>query len=178
MKRSVFSCQFSRYQQSGFTLIEVIVVIAIMGVLASIVLPYLPGDKQDLLYDETDRFEARIAYVQTHAVLQSQDLGLVVKEGEYHFLQRTNAGWQVVTDEPLQAQKIPDFLQQTLLIEGQEYVAEEAIDDQMPPPKILFFSSGEITPFTYQLALSEQNYSSLEYDPLGEVKRESFNESE
>lgn len=170
--------QPTRSDQNGFTLIEIIVVIAIMGILASIVLPYLPGDKQDLLYKEVDRFEARIAYAQTHAVLQSQDLGLAVEEGEYLFLQRTKSGWQAITDEPMQAQKLPEFLRQKLLIEGQEYIAEETVDDEVSSPRVLFFSSGEVTPFTYQLALSESNYFSLEYDPLGEVKRESINEPE
>lgn len=170
--------QFSQHYHQGYTLIELMVVIAIMGLLTSVVLPYLPGDKQDLLYEELDRFEARIAFAQTHAVLQSQDLGLAVEEGEYRFLQRVQAGWQVIEEEPLQRQKIPEFLQQQLFIEGQEYIPEDLIDDEIPPPKVLFLSSGEMTPFSYRMALSEQNYSGLEYDPLGEIKRETVNEAE
>lgn len=165
-------------RQCGYTLIEIMVVVAIMGLLTSVVLPYLPGDKQELLYEELDRFEARIAFAQTHAVLQSQDLGLAVDEGEYRFMARGASGWQVMDDESLKVQKIPDFLQQHLFIEDQEYFAEESADDEVVAPKVIFFSSGEITPFKYQLALSEYNYSSLEYDPLGEVKRESLNETE
>lgn len=154
------------------------VVIAIMGLLTSVVLPYLPGDKQELLYEELDRFESRVAYAQTHAVLQSQDLGLVVEEGEYRFLQRAKSGWEVIQEEPLQPQKIPEFLQQQLSIEGQALLIEDTLEEEVSPPKVLFLSSGEITPFAYQMSLSEQFYSSLEYDPLGEVKRETFNEAE
>ncbi|PID46077.1 MAG: type II secretion system protein GspH [Proteobacteria bacterium] len=164
-------------RQRGFTLFEVIVAIAIMGILMSIVLPFLPGDKQELLYEELDRFEARVAYAQAHAVLQSQDLGFAVEDREYRFLQRTQSGWEPIQDEPLQPQKIPQFLQQKLLIEGVEVVVEEPLDDEPPTPKILFFSSGEVTPFTYRLALSENNYTTLEYDPLGEVKRNEFREA-
>ncbi|PWQ99979.1 type II secretion system minor pseudopilin GspH [Leucothrix pacifica] len=166
------------HHQQGYTLIELMVVIAIMGLLTSVVLPYLPGDKQELLFEELDRFESRVSYAQTHAVLQSQDLGLVVDEGEYRFMQRGKSGWELIEEQPLQAQKIPEFLRQLASVEGQELIVEDSLDGEVPAPKLLFLSSGEITPFTYQLSLSEEIYSTLEYDPLGELKRESFNESE
>lgn len=153
-------------------------VIAIMGILMSVVLPYLPGDKRELLYEELDRFRARVAYAQTHAVLQSQDLGLAIEGNEYRFLQRAPAGWQALSDEPLQPQQIPEFLIQKLFIEGQEMLIDELPDEEVSAPRVLFLSSGEMTPFNYQLALSEQNYSSLEYDPLGEVKQETVDEAE
>jgi len=160
----------------GYTLIEMMVVIAIMGLLTSIVLPYLPGDKQELLQDEVDRFESRIAYAQTQAVLQSQDLGLLIDGAEYRFMQRTAAAWQVLEEEPLQMQKIPEFLKQHLYIEGAEYIPEESIDPKERVPSVLFYSSGEISPFTYRLALAEKHYIELKYNPLGEVERESIHE--
>lgn len=164
--------------QRGYTLIEVLVVLTIMGILMSVVLPYLPGDKQDVLYDELDRFESRLAYAQTHAVLQSQDLGLSVEDGEYRFMQRAQSGWEVIEEEPLQTQSIPDFLSHQLFIEGVEVFTEEPVDDEIPAPKVILFSSGEVTPFSYLLALTEQAYSTLTYDPLGEVVREDFFEVE
>lgn len=160
----------------GFTLLEVMVVIAMMAILTAFVVPYLPGDRAELLQTEIDRFQSKVAYAQTQAILQSQDLGLIVDEGSYKFVQRVKSGWDAFEEEPLQPQEIEPFFKQRILIEDVEFIPEISDDPELIKPIILFFSSGEMSPFKYELALSEQRYLSLEFDPLGESKQESFNE--
>ena len=67
-------------KNKGFTLLEVMVVIAMMAILTAFVVPYLPGDRAELMQAEVDRFQSKIVYAHTQAILQSQDLGLIVDE--------------------------------------------------------------------------------------------------
>jgi len=152
------------------------VVIAMMAILTAFVVPYLPGDRAELMQKELDRFQSKVVYAQTQAILQSQDLGLIVDEESYKFVQRVKTGWAAFDEEPLQSQKIEEFFKHRVLIEGVEFIPEISDDPGLIKPSILFFSSGEMSPFKYELALSEQHYLSLEFDPLGETKQELFNE--
>lgn len=163
-------------KNKGFTLLEVMVVIAMMAILTAFVVPYLPGDRAELMQAEVDRFQSKIVYAQTQAILQSQDLGLIVDDTSYKFVQRVSSGWEEFEEEPLQSQTIESIFKQKILIEDIEYFPEISDDPEEIKPIVLFYSSGEMSPFKYQLALSEQQYLSVEFDPLGESKQESFNE--
>ena len=161
--------------QSGYTLIELMVVIAIMGLITSFVLPYIPTDKADRMRSDADRFESLVSYAQTQAILQSQDLGLIVDGADYHFLKLVSGSWQAVEEEPLNPQKLESYLTQTLFLED-EVVEVDPLDDVVP--SVLLFSSGEISPFEYTLSLSEQQLIRLKYNLLGEVEREYVDETQ
>lgn len=157
-------------------MLEVMVVIAMMAILTAFVVPYLPGDRAQLMQAEIDRFETKVVYAQTQAILQSQDLGLIVDEANYKFVQRVKSGWETFEEEPLQSQEIEKFFKHRILIEDVELIPEILDEPELVKPSILFYSSGEMSPFKYELALSELHYLSLEFDPLGESKQELFNE--
>lgn len=155
---------------AGYTLIEVMVVIAIMALLTSIVIPYLPVDKTKQLLATADRFKLQISYAQSQSILQSQDMGLMLTETGYQFVQRAPESWQPVDDEGIPPVKLDSFLTQQLFIEEVEYLSEEPLDDEPVAPAVLFFSSGETTPFEYRLNLSESAYVRLKFDALGDVE--------
>lgn len=163
-------------KNQGFTLLEVMVVIAMMAILTAFVVPYLPGDRAELMQTEMDRFQSKIVYAQTQAILQSQDLGLIIDDASYTFVQRVNSGWEEFQEEPLQVQSLESIFKHKVFIEDIEFFPEISDDPELIKPVILFYSSGEMSPFEYQLALSERQYLSLKFDPLGESKQESFNE--
>ena len=163
-------------QSVGYTLIELMVVIAIIGLITSVVLPYIPTDKTERMRTDADRFEALISYAQTQAILQSQDFGLMVEGSSYSFLQQIAGSWEAMDAEPLNPQKLEDYLTQTLYVEGDE-VEPDPFQATFVPTVILF-SSGEISPFEYRLALSEQQFIRLKYNLLGEVEREYVDESQ
>ena len=166
---------YVKARSAGYTLIELMVVIAIMGLITSFVLPYIPTDKADQMRSEADRFESLIAYAQTHAILQSQDLGLIIEGADYRFVRQDSGSWQVLEEEPLNPQKLENYLTQTLTVED-EVVESDSGEEVLP--SVLFFSSGEISPFEYTLLLSEQQLVRLKYNLLGEVERESIDEAQ
>ena len=172
MKRS----QRSINKNNGFTLLEVMVVIALMAIMTAFAVPYLSGSQSELLQKEMDGFQTRVVYAQTQAILQSQDLGLIVNEEGYQFVQRVKAKWEVFEEEPLQSHAVDSSFKHRLLVEDIE-VEQEILDDpELLKPSVLFYSSGEMSAFKYELALSEQHYLSLEFDPLGESKQVLFSE--
>lgn len=160
----------SKSAASGYTLIEVMVVVAIMAMLTSIVIPYLPVDKSKQLLAAADRFKLQIAYAQNQSILQSQDLGLITTDAGYQFVQRVPEGWHTLDDEGLPVVELEKFLEQQVFIEGVEYIPEAPLDEGTIAPAVLFFSSGETTPFEYRLSLSSEAFVRLNFDALGEVE--------
>lgn len=78
----------SRYKiQSGFTLIELIIVIVIVGVIASLATINTSDNKQALLQTEAKRLQALFVLAQQEAVLQSRHLGLRFSQEGYQFYQ-------------------------------------------------------------------------------------------
>lgn len=177
MTTCAVSRPLKKAQSAGYTLIELMVVIAIIGLLTSFVLPYIPSDKTDRMRSEVDRFESLVSYAQTQAILQSQDFGLMVEGDTYSFMQQDEAGaWETMSEEPLNPQKLDDYLTQTLFYEEAE-VEPDPFQAEIVPT-VLLFSSGEVTPFDYKMALSEQQFTLLKFNLLGEVERESVDESQ
>jgi general secretion pathway protein G len=50
----------TRLKQSGFTLLEIMIVVVIVGLLASVVAPMVSKSTDDLLKEQADRFIALV----------------------------------------------------------------------------------------------------------------------
>ena len=118
-------------KNQGFTLLEVMVVIAMMAILTAFVVPYLPGDRAELMQTEMDRFQSKIVYAQTQAILQSQDLGLIIDDASYTFVQRVNSGWEEFQEEPLQVQSLESIFKHKVFIEDIEFFPEISDDPEL-----------------------------------------------
>ena len=76
-------------KQSGFTLIEVMVVMVIIAILITAVSLSLKGDRVgDALGEEARRLTALLNLAREEAVMRDRDLGLVLAEDGYLFVQR------------------------------------------------------------------------------------------
>ncbi|MFN3424949.1 MAG: GspH/FimT family pseudopilin [Novosphingobium meiothermophilum] len=79
--------------RNGFSLVEVLVVLMVMGLLASVVVLSLPGDER-ALRDEAERFAARTLAARDMAITGSQPVALVVSDSGYYFERRSDQQWQ------------------------------------------------------------------------------------
>ncbi|WP_225204574.1 GspH/FimT family protein [Novosphingobium huizhouense] len=79
-------------RRSGFSLVEMVVVLLVMGVLASAVVLMLPGDA-DVLRREAERFAARVSAARDEAIAGGAPVAVVVSEAGYYFEKREAGAW-------------------------------------------------------------------------------------
>ncbi len=79
-------------RRNGFSLVEMMVVLFVMGILAASVVLLLPGDA-DRLRRESERFAARVSAARDEAIASGSPVATVVSEAGYYFEQRRNGSW-------------------------------------------------------------------------------------
>jgi general secretion pathway protein H len=146
----------------GFTLLEILVVIVIIGVIVSIATlstGVLGRDSQ--VEDAARRFWAVLQEAREEAELQGREAAVFVSTGAYEFLrfdQRRNQ-WLLIDDDPLyRARELAPGLRHRLWLDGREVVLEPELPDRSDqdehlkqPPQVMVLSSGEIVPFELHL---------------------------
>lgn len=83
----------SRDRRNGFSLVELMVVLFVMGLLATVVVLAMPGDSRELR-GEAERFAARTSAARDEAITASAPVSMVVSDAGYYFEQRSGGHWQ------------------------------------------------------------------------------------
>ncbi len=84
---------------AGFTLVELMVVLLIIGLMASVVVFSFPSGGS-ALEEDAQRFAARTAALRDNAILQSRPMAVQVTPSGYSFLERRKGSWSVIEDKP------------------------------------------------------------------------------
>nr|WP_268245069.1 type II secretion system minor pseudopilin GspH [Alteromonas halophila] len=160
---------------NGFTLLEVMLVLLLMGLAAGYVVFNAFGTSQsDLLKSQASRLQVLTDMASDYAVLNQLQLGVRIEEQDntYFFVYLDEDDeWQRIEDEDIYASHtLPEPFTFTLNLDDLPWeqedrlfdrelfdenlsVSEEGVEigeeeERLPPPQILIMSSGEITPFT------------------------------
>lgn len=92
--RATVPCQSpSCAVRNGFSLVEMMVVLLVMGLLATAAVLTIPGDGRKLR-DEAERFAARTLAARDEAIVGARPVSLVVSERGYYFEGRREGRWQ------------------------------------------------------------------------------------
>lgn len=86
---------------AGFTLVELLVVLTIIGLAAAAVVVAMP-DPRGSLRQEGERFAARVRAAQEQAIVAASPVALTVSPGGYAFEARRHGRWRAITDRPLE----------------------------------------------------------------------------
>jgi general secretion pathway protein H len=144
-------------KSTGFTLLEILVVVVIIGVLSSVFLLSVGNDDRDRFRDQARRFTALVRLAGQEAVLGSRDMAVELFSDGYRFLVHNEQEWRPVEDDILSPQQLPEGMSWQVHVDGSG--AEMDADSNDAVPRIYLFSTGEITPFDITINMDGQDYS-------------------
>ncbi|MBW0146135.1 type II secretion system minor pseudopilin GspH [Marinobacter arenosus] len=148
----------SRTQQTGFTLLEILVVLIIVGLLASLAVFTMGGSSQQRqLTNEVRDLYLLMQTASEQAVVNNLELGLLVEPDSYQFVayQDQTGDWKASGERLFRERTLPEWLVVTEFIENDAPRLASAEDELRPD--VVFFSSGETTPFELEFTIGKSS---------------------
>jgi general secretion pathway protein H len=188
-RKTTSSIKFSRPAAAGFSLLEIMIVVVIIGILVSIFTLSMGSFSDDATSEHARRLEALINLATEEASMQGREIGLRFYQHGYEFSARVPdldedglLKWRWIPledDKLLKARDLGEDFTVDLLIEGKEVDLDyDPKEDEEYEPQIYLFSSGDLAPpFSARIRPSFSNHAvllSAEIDGKTEVKPDDF----
>jgi general secretion pathway protein H len=148
---------------SGFTLVEILVVIVIIGIAAGVTIASVAPDDRDLAAREARRFAGALEYAAQRAQFRNELLGVSAAAHAIRYWRRDSASdrWQMLDDDDiLRARVLPDPLDAMAIAFAGRAVASDAI--------VPLRASGRNEPFAFVLTTPSSRMV-VTLDPLNRV---------
>jgi len=148
---------------SGFTLVEILVVIVILGIAAGVAIVSATPDERDLSVREARRFAGALEYAAQRAQFRNELLGVSATGRAIRYWRRdfTNDRWQLVDDDDiLRARALPDPVDAMAVAFAGQAPASDAV--------LPLRASGRNEPFAFTLTTPAWRTLIL-LDPLNRV---------
>jgi len=133
----------------GFTLLEIMVVMVLVGILSSFALLSVGGGPRDRLVEEAQRLTALIELHQQEAILSGELRGIRFARNGYAILRQGEKGqWQApAADGALIEHRLPEAMALSLWVEGRPAALTKPDGRAKAVPQVLLLASGEATEF-------------------------------
>ena len=129
---------------AGFTLLEMMLTVFLIGVCISLIVPRIGNDADDIAKLEARRFSALVSHLQDEATIVGLPMGveLSVTENRYRFWQLED-GWSLVEKQQvLRERQVPDSVRlsfallQEKQVEASEETTEPDEEDSKPTTSV------------------------------------------
>ncbi|WP_081813544.1 type II secretion system minor pseudopilin GspH [Marinobacter sp. HL-58] len=148
----------ARARHSGFTLIEILVVLVVVGLLAALAVMTMGGSSRDReMENEIRELYLLMQTVSEQAVLNNTELGLILEDDGYRFVawEDQSGEWKVPGEPMFRLRSFPEWITVTEYIEND--TPRLASEEDRLRPDVVFFSSGETTPFELEFTLGRDD---------------------
>lgn len=147
----------------GFTLVEILVVIVILGIAAGVAIVSTAPDERDLSAREARRFAGALEYAAQRAQYRNELLGVSASGHAIRYWRRDveSGRWQlVVDDDVLRTRPLPDPVDAMAIAYAGRALASDAV--------IPLRASGRNEPFAFALTTPAWR-TLIAFDPLNRV---------
>ena len=165
-ENGTFNQRPTRKCEGGFTLIEIIVVVAIIAVMVAFVGVSMGGDGDRMANLEAKRFQAIVNEVRDEAILSGESFILMIDERSHSYQFEGARGQK----NPNASEGLLRLRQLEAGVELQWDVFERIDEDDDIKPRVLITPLGEITPFSTSF-LGEDNTYLVFIDKNGQLAR-------
>ena len=143
----------SYHRYTAFTMIELLVVMLIIGILINFIAVNINRNTPlEELKTEADRFISLARLASEEALIRSELIGISISNDSYHFLYRGEKEWFPIDDNVFRERTLPKNI--NIEVNTDKMNGNSMQDTQQDLPNIIFFASGEMTPF--ELIFSSQ----------------------
>ncbi len=166
-------CPMKLNRSNGFTLIEILVVLALVGVLVSVAMLAIRGrDPQSVIDESVQQLAYSLRVAGEETLFRRRALGLFLYQSGYLFLARDKEGWYPVNEAFFKSREFPEALRVTLYVD-----ADPQVLDEEPPtdegsgikPQIQFIPDAEAIPFEMLFDLDGLQQRKIEMTPTGRI---------
>ncbi len=136
--------------QRGFTLFELLVVVAIVTITIAVVqlAPGLSDENRELKRTGAELGKL-FRLLNQEAVFESRNYAISVQDEGFVVLEHNEGKWALVPDSFFMRIKLTGSQRSQLIIEDQ---VVDTSEKEIPEPHILILSSGEMTPFEWRIS--------------------------
>ncbi|MGS0682231.1 type II secretion system minor pseudopilin GspH [Shewanella sp. 125m-7] len=174
-------------RQTGFTLMEVLLVVLLMGLAATAVTLGMGGASKEKALERTAlQFMMSTEMVLDETVLSGHFIGIVIEDTSYKYVYYDEGQWKPLEQDRLLVERqMEPGVELVLVLDGlplvqedeeqdswfDEPLIEKSADDKkkFPEPQILLFPSGEMSAFELSFVSEDEMKQDIEVVVFGDV---------